>query len=451
MKIKTTAALLAAMLLALSGCSELTVGSSTQNQTEEQIVIGESKEDKEDNSEEQEEAELDTQKIATELEGQGIFVEHWQDWDRETLPSQYLIQIDDSVLRLIEQVRNVTIESKNIQFFDGIEHANNNELLHIALQNTPKLHFDTNIVRDKKGKVQVNSDQYPNHILLKLLQNEQEEGRDIRELYYQEDVAAVYRRLFGSNRSVSFQDLCPKYYYYAREGVFARKGDEEKSNVWPMIVHYEEGENEIDVDLILTEGNKNNKPLIYYKEDGSIVELTADNYRSQLAGEPVYRYHFKKNQEGLMTIDGIRQVGVLDQNCQEIVDLQLPVYDEGPEFKMPERLTVSSGSVQSQIDLKKEYADITAQEYLMELLGKGQKVKGHFASKILPGGGSETTTLTLGYNEGAEKVVTVMSQGYLPGIEQGYMSFSVDSQQYILPQEEYTNLKACIESCMTEQ
>ena len=75
--------------------------------------------------------------------------------------------------------------------------------------------------RDEEGNLLAESSQYPNHTLIRLLQNELEEGRDLREFYYQEDVTAVYARLFGDGRLLSFQDLCPDYYYYAREGVFA--------------------------------------------------------------------------------------------------------------------------------------------------------------------------------------------------------------------------------------
>ena len=446
MKMQKTAALLAAMLIALSGCSEVTVGLSQEEVSEEEPVIGQSAEA----LKEQEEKEIlppDDSRIPTELDTAPAFVEEWKTWDMSQMPPQYLMQMDETALKLIETVREISLQNQMMRPFDGISHASTADLMRIALKNTPSLNFSIQVDRDDKGNVSTVSEEHPNHVLTLLMQNELEEGRDIRDFYYQEDVAAVYRRLFGGGRNLVFQDLCPKYYYYAREGVFGRKGDAEKNQVWPMMVRYEIGENTITADLLLTEENQKNKPLIYHKADGGIVELTADNYRTHLAGEPVYRYTFKKGPQNQFLLDGIRQIGILDDKCQNILDLELPVQEKGPSLKMPERMTVSSESVQSQIDLQKAYQDTTAADYLMGILSEGQLVEGEFASKVLAGSGAETLTLTLGYQEGEEKVITIISSSYLPGIEESYLTFSVDSQQYILPQKRYANIKTCLISC----
>src|SRR5699024_8494472 len=152
-----------------------------------------------------------------------------------------------------------------------------NALLRIALEHTPAIELSVEFELDEDGNLTAISSQYPNHALVRLLQNELEEGRDLREFYYQEDVTAVYARLFGDGRLLSFQDLCPNYYYYAREGVFAHKGEKTDSNIWPMLVDYTDGEDTVAVDLLLTEGSDPEKPLTYLRADGSSVELTAEN------------------------------------------------------------------------------------------------------------------------------------------------------------------------------
>ena len=94
----------------------------------------------------------------------------------------------------------------------------------------------------------------------------------------------MYSHLFGSGRALSFQDQCPSYYYYAREGVFAHKGDRIQTQVWPMVVRYDDGETTATVDLLLTEIQGSDKPLLYHKAEGGTVELTASNYQQELEG-----------------------------------------------------------------------------------------------------------------------------------------------------------------------
>src|SRR5699024_9053623 len=127
------------------------------------------------------------------------------------------------------------------------------------------------------GRIEAVGENYANHVLTKLLQNELEEGRDLREIYYQEDVTAVYSQLFGEGRTLSFQDLCPNYYYYAREGVFAHKGEKTERFIWPMLVGYTDSKVSMTVDLLLTERVDESQPLFYTKADGTQVELSADN------------------------------------------------------------------------------------------------------------------------------------------------------------------------------
>ena len=253
-KVQFTAALLA-LMLALGGCSGTTVGESQSAQSSQSITVGESQE-------EQDEQVLSAERIPTELEGEGVFVDRWQDWDRETLPSQYLTEVDDTLLRLVEQVQKVSADAEPADLFDGIEHAGTSRLLRVALEKTPAIDLQFQMTRDSEGNLQAESDSYPDHVLTALLQNEQEEGRDLREFYYQEDVAAVYSHLFGSGRALSFQDQCPSYYYYAREGVFAHKGDRIQTQVWPMVVRYDDGETTATVDLLLTEIQGSDKPLL---------------------------------------------------------------------------------------------------------------------------------------------------------------------------------------------
>ena len=199
--------LLLALSLALGGCSGLTVGQSEQQSGQQDTqtqTVGESQ---------QAEQPLSNEHIPTELESEGVFVQHWQDWDRASLPSQYLMELDDTALMLIEQVQNVCADAAPADLFDGIEHASVNALLQVALEKTPAIDFPIQIERNEDGEIVAQSEEYPDHVLTNLLQNEQEEGRDLREFYYQEDVTAVYARLFGEGRTLSFQDLCPEYYY----------------------------------------------------------------------------------------------------------------------------------------------------------------------------------------------------------------------------------------------
>lgn len=441
-KVQFTAALLA-LMLALGGCSGTTVGESQSAQSSQSITVGESQE-------EQDEQVLSAERIPTELEGEGVFVDRWQDWDRETLPSQYLTEVDDTLLRLVEQVQKVSADAEPADLFDGIEHAGTSRLLRVALEKTPAIDLQFQMTRDSEGNLQAESDSYPDHVLTALLQNEQEEGRDLREFYYQEDVAAVYSHLFGSGRALSFQDQCPSYYYYAREGVFAHKGDRIQTQVWPMVVRYDDGETTATVDLLLTEIQGSDKPLLYHKAEGGTVELTASNYQQELEGEPVYRYTFQKQGEQLI-LSGIRQVGVLAEGAARVDDAALPLEEQGPQLQTPERVMISSEDMQHQLDLQKEYEESTAVEYLMELLGQAQQVSSAAASQVLAGNGSRTLTMTLGYTEGQEVVLNVMSQGYLPGVEESYMTFSLGSKQFVLPQESYADFTNCINTCRLAQ
>lgn len=441
-KIQFTAALLA-LMLALGGCSGTTVGESQSAQSSQSITVGESQE-------EQDEQVLSAERIPTELEGEGVFVDRWQDWDRETLPSQYLTELDDTLLRLVEQVQKVSADAEPADLFDGIEHAGTSRLLRVALEKTPAIDLQFQMTRDSEGNLQAQSDSYPDHVLTALLQNEQEEGRDLREFYYQEDVAAVYSHLFGSGRALSFQDLCPSYYYYAREGVFAHKGDRIQTQVWPMVVRYDDGETTATVDLLLTEIQGSDKPLLYRKAEGGTVELTAANYQQELEGEPIYRYTFQKQGEQLI-LSGIRQIGVLAEGAAGVDDAALPLEEQGPQLQTPERVMISSEDMQHQLDLQKEYEESTAVEYLMELLGQAQQVSSAAASQVLAGNGSRTLTMTLGYTEGQEVVLNVMSQGYLPGVEESYMTFSLGSKQFVLPQESYADFTNCINTCRLAQ
>ena len=441
-KVQFTAALLA-LMLALGGCSGTTVGESQSAQSSQSITVGESQE-------EQDEQVLSAERIPTELEGEGVFVDRWQDWDRETLPSQYLTEVDDTLLRLVEQVQKVSADAEPADLFDGIEHAGTSRLLRVALEKTPAIDLQFQMTRDSEGNLQAESDSYPDHVLTALLQNEQEEGRDLREFYYQEDVAAVYSHLFGSGRALSFQDQCPSYYYYAREGVFAHKGDRIQTQVWPMVVRYDDGETTATVDLLLTEIQGSDKPLLYHKAGGGTVELTASNYQQELEGEPVYRYTFQKQGEQLI-LSGIRQVGVLAEGAAGVDDAALPLEEQGPQLQTPERVMISSEDMQHQLDLQKEYEESTAVEYLMELLGQAQQVSSAAASQVLAGNGSRTLTMTLGYTEGQEVVLNVMSQGYLPGVEESYMTFSLGSKQFVLPQESYADFTNCINTCRLAQ
>ena len=441
-KVQFTAALLA-LMLALGGCSGTTVGESQSAQSSQSITVGESQE-------EQDEQVLSAERIPTELEGEGVFVDRWQDWDRETLPSQYLTEVDDTLLRLVEQVQKVSADAEPADLFDGIEHAGTSRLLRVALEKTPAIDLQFQMTRDSEGNLQAESDSYPDHVLTALLQNEQEEGRDLREFYYQEDVAAVYSHLFGSGRALSFQDQCPSYYYYAREGVFAHKGDRIQTQVWPMGVRYDDGETTATVDLLLTEIQGSDKPLLYHKAEGGTAELTASNYQQELEGEPVYRYTFQKQGEQLI-LSGIRQVGVLAEGAAGVDDAALPLEEQGPQLQTPERVMISSEDMQHQLDLQKEYEESTAVEYLMELLGQAQQVSSAAASQVLAGNGSRTLTMTLGYTEGQEVVLNVMSQGYLPGVEESYMTFSLGSKQFVLPQESYADFTNCINTCRLAQ
>ena len=266
--------LLLCLALALGGCGDVTIGESQSNagqsaQAGEQTV-GQSQ---------GEEQVLSNERIPTELSSEGVFVRHWQEWDRESLPAQYLMELDDTALMLIEQVQNVCAQASPADLFDGIGHASVSALLRVALDKTPAIDFPVQIARDEDGDVSASSEEYPDHVLVSLLQNEQEEGRDLREFYYQEDVAAVYARLFGEGRTLSFQDLCPQYYYYAREGVFAHRGERTPVAVWPMLVRYNDGESTATVDLLLTENPGEDQPLLYTRADGGVVELTADTYQ----------------------------------------------------------------------------------------------------------------------------------------------------------------------------
>lgn len=435
-KHQLTAIALAAALL-LSGCSGLTIGSSsrTEQDTQQPLNVGQSAAVQE-NTEEQQEEPLSTEKIPTEMESQGVFVQDYQQWDRENLPSQYLMEMDDTALMLIEQVQNVAVDTNPVDLFDGIEHAKTNSLLYTALEKTPAVDLQVEI---EDGQI-VENEQYPNHVLTKLLQNELEEGRDLREFYYQEDVTAVYSQLFGEGRTLNFQDLCPNYYYYAREGVFAHKGEKSERFIWPMLVGYAESKVSMTVDLLLTERVAPEQPLLYTKEDGSKVELTAENYIRELAGEPVYRYTFDKAEDGHLVLDGVRCVGVLNNNCTGIEDEEEPLENETLSLEAPEKISVTIGDQTTAVDLQAGYEGTTSLYYLLNLLGDAQKVEDRVQEETLVGRGAAKMVLTLGYADGEELLIEAYSQSYLPGIAQSYLLLKVGEENYVLPQSSYFEL-----------
>ena len=257
----------------------------------------------------------------------------------------------------------------------------------------------------------------------------------------------MYARLFGEGRTLSFQDLCPQYYYYAREGVFAHRGERTPVAVWPMLVRYNDGESTATVDLLLTENPGEDQPLLYTRADGGVVELTADTYQEELAGEPVYRYTFAKDEDGTLTLTGIRQVGILNESCDAVIDAAEPLEDEAPELEVPERVMISSEDMQYEVDLQQEYEGTTAADYLMDLLQGAQRVESAASDQVLAGNGARTLTMTMSYTGGEEVVLNIMSRGYLPGIESSYMTFSIGSRQYVLEQSAYTDFTACINTC----
>ncbi len=442
-------ALTLAITLLLSGCSGLTIGSSEKQEqdTQQSLNVGQSTAQKEKTEEEQEEP-LSNEKIPTEMESQGVFVAHYQDWDRESLPSQYLMEMDDTALMLIEQVQNVTADTQPVDLFDGIEHASMNSLLRVALDKTPAIDLEVEVV---DGRIEAVGENYANHVLTKLLQNELEEGRDLREIYYQEDVTAVYSQLFGEGRTLSFQDLCPNYYYYAREGVFAHKGEKTERFIWPMLVGYTDSKVSMTVDLLLTERVDETQPLLYTKADGTQVELSAENYVEELAGEPVYRYTFDKAQDGHLVLDGVRCVGVLNNSCTDIVDQEEPLENDTLSLEAPEKVTVTSGEESSSIDLQAEYEGTTALYYLLDLLGDAQKVEDSAKEETLIGRGAAALTMDLDYTGEEQVQLKVYSQSYLPGIAQSYLLIQTaegnDVQNYVLPQDDYFLLTDWMQAC----
>ncbi len=142
---------------------------------------------------------------------------------------------------------------------------------------------------------------------------------------------------------------------------------------------------------------------------------------------------------------------MLAEGAAGVDDAALPLEEQGPQLQTPERVMISSEDMQHQLDLQKEYEESTAVEYLMELLGQAQQVSSAAASQVLAGNGSRTLTMTLGYTEGQEVVLNVMSQGYLPGVEESYMTFSLGSKQFVLPQESYADFTNCINTCRLAQ
>ncbi len=90
------------------------------------------------------------------------------------------------------------------------------------------------------------------------------------------------------------------------------------------------------VDLLLTEIQGSDKPLLYHKAEGGTVELTASNYQQELEGEPVYRYTFQKQGEQLI-LSGIRQVGVLAEGAAGGMTRHCRWRSRGPQLQTPER------------------------------------------------------------------------------------------------------------------
>ena len=103
------AAVALTVALTMSGCGQLTIGSSEEQPApNEELTVGEST---------AEQTPQDTSRIPTEMEGQGIFVRQWQSWDRAALPSQYMMEMDDTALMLIEQVQNVSVSTEPMRQF----------------------------------------------------------------------------------------------------------------------------------------------------------------------------------------------------------------------------------------------------------------------------------------------------------------------------------------------
>ena len=270
----------------------------------------------------------------TELSSEGVFVQHWQEWDRESLPAQYLMELDDTALMLIEQVQNVCAQASPADLFDGIGHASVSALLRVALDKTPAIDFPVQIARGRGRRCERQQRGIPRPCAGQPSAERAGGGARPAGILLSGGRSGGVRRLFGEGRTLSFQDLCPQYYYYAREGVFAHRGERTPVAVWPMLVRYNDGESTATVDLLLTENPGEDQPLLYTRADGGVVELTADTYQEELAGEPVYRYTFAKDEDGTLTLTGIRQVGILNESCDAVIDAAEPLEDEAPEHAL---------------------------------------------------------------------------------------------------------------------
>ena len=221
-----------------------------------------------------------------------------------------------------------------------------------------------------------------------------------------------------------------------------------------MLVGYTDSKVSMTVDLLLTERVDETQPLLYTKADGTQVELSAENYVEELAGEPVYRYTFDKAQDGHLILDGVRCVGVLNNSCTDIVDQEEPLENDTLSLEAPEKVTVTSGEESTSIDLQAEYEGTTALYYLLDLLGDAQKVEDSAKEETLIGRGAAALTMDLDYTGEEQVQLKVYSQSYLPGIAQSYLLIQIaegnDVQNYVLPQDDYFLLTDWMQACSVD-
>lgn len=135
------------------------------------------------------------------------------------------------------------------------------------------------------GRIEAVGENYSNHVLTKLLQNELEEGRDLREIYYQEDVQRSIPSCL-EREGPFLSRICVQTTIImqgkAYSHIKAKRPSALSGRCWWDIPNSKVS---MTVDLLLTERVDETQPLLYTKADGTQVELSAENYVEELAGE----------------------------------------------------------------------------------------------------------------------------------------------------------------------
>lgn len=297
---KRIAAALTACLVLLAGCSLTTRDNSSPEQgPEESPAQGEGASAAGENLLEQMDALYAQLDDSRKPEQDYSMITY--EYDAQTMPPQLALD-EEEAYEIAALVMNYLYFGGNIlEDFDEIDNIYRPAMIQTALYRTTPIVYD--------WQYSMGDGQYEylgpfdNHVISALMKHEVEEGRALSDFVYADSVEKNIRQLFGDEVDFYHMDLDP-YYYYAREGVYARAGDfGGPMYPYPQITAYERTEDGLTCELTLVHSLDRETPMNAGGED-----LTAENFEEATASLAQYRYTFATAPDGHYILASLKTV-----------------------------------------------------------------------------------------------------------------------------------------------